>query len=103
MFDDNSHRYAPDAVLVVNGRKGLYALVQGYYSYPIGAHPPECPLIKDCVAVKLVTKHGDRWYGCHRAYINAELKMVLVGHNLRDEVRQKWAMVPQDLQDGRHG
>lgn len=39
-----------------------------------------------------------RWFGCERAYINSELRMVLVGHNSRDEVRQTWLVVPAELQ-----
>jgi ABC-type phosphate/phosphonate transport system substrate-binding protein len=48
--------------------------------------------------VQVIAANGQsRWYGCIRAYINAELRMVIVGTNSRDEVRAKWEIVPEDL------
>lgn len=50
-------------------------------------------------AVEMVTEVGSSWQGCERAYINAELRMVLVFRDLRDEVIIKtWQDVPENLQ-----
>src|SRR5690349_10952274 len=97
-FDDLTPRYAPDRVIVISGpeRKAYAEPVHKYIAHPEGAHPKGCPLRPDCVALELVTTFGSRWYGCQRAYINSELRMVVVGANSRDEVRMQWAPVPED-------
>lgn len=92
---DQTPRYAPSKVLIVN--HGIVPVV-GYTAYPPGSHPVGCPLIKSCTAVELITTHGSRWYGFDSAYINSELRMVVVGFDSRDEVRAGWQKVPKDKQ-----
>jgi len=103
-FDDHSHRYAPTRV-VVNYRDNTeshnpafaWAEVQGYIVYPPNQHGAS-PIDNEITAVKAITPLGVRWYGCERAYINAELKLVVVGHNSDDEVRRRWPVVDPKLQ-----
>lgn len=89
MFDDFTPRYAPERV-VCQGKVDVP--VRSYRAYPKGQHPQGCPLVPDCTALEMVTEHGSRWYGCERAYINSELRMVVVGINSRDTVRKRWAI-----------
>lgn len=103
LFDDPSHRYAPDTLLFVAWDKAAapaaYKPVAQAIAYPPHHHPKPCAIRAECTAVQLLSVDGlSRWYGCERAYINSELRMVLVGHCSRDEVRQKWAVVPAELQ-----
>ena len=88
---DRTPRYAPIKVIVIRSDgKGVMAPVTGAIAWPSGNHPAGCPLIPDCVALELQTEFGPRWFGCEHAYINSELRMVVVGTNERDEVRMKW-------------
>lgn len=97
---DMTPRYAPSTVLISNwrtdakGPAGWYAPVLQYIFHPAGTH--HGPLKPDWAALQLVTAKGDRWYGCQSAYINSELRMVVVGTPARDEVRMKWDVVPED-------
>lgn len=97
---DLTPRYAPDRVLVFVGSAGQHRAmdlpVLRYIAHPAGHHPKGCPLIAECTALELQTEFGSRWYGCERAYINSELRMVVVGTNPRDEVRMGWEVVPED-------
>jgi hypothetical protein len=93
---DQTPRYTPNKVVVVAGRGGVLATVTGVRAYPPGTHPEGCPLIEGCTAVELRTEYGSRWYGCGSAYINAELRMVIIGTHRRDEVRMGWERVPAD-------
>lgn len=90
-FDDLTPRYAPDTVITVSGRYPVDRAI----AYPPGQHPPRCPLVPDCTALELRTRGGSRWYGCQRAYINSELRMIVVGHDRRDEVRATWPAVQE--------
>ena len=84
---DMTPRYAPDHVIIAKAMK-LCPVTQSI-AYPPGTHP-HSPIKNDMTALELVTGHGSRWFGCERAYINSELRMVIVGTNPRDEVRMKW-------------
>lgn len=97
-FDDMSHRYAPTEVWVAGRGAARPALrpVQRYIFHPAGTHV-ESPIQDGIGTLECVTDFGSRWFGCDRAYINAELRMVVVGHNPRDEVRARWELVPEDL------
>lgn len=99
MFDDMTPRYAPDAVMIADwslkGSGGRVCPVIGSHFYPAGVARPH-PIRLEMGCLVLHTEHGDRCYGCERAYINSELRMVVVGTNSRDEVRSKWAIVPED-------
>ncbi len=63
------------------------------------AHPPSddrpgCPLVPTVTALECVTDKGSRWYGCERAYINSELRMVVVGFPAAFEAVRAWDVVP---------
>lgn len=85
---DRVPRYAPSHVIIAKAMKLLP--VRSYRAYPIGDHPADCPIKSGMVALELVTDKGSRWYGCESAYINSELRMVVMGFDSRDEVRSKW-------------
>jgi hypothetical protein len=91
---DTKHRYAPSTV-VCGMRVDVH--VQQYKYHPPGTHA-HSPIVDTTGALELVTELGSRWYGCDRAYINAELRMVVIGFDARDEVRAKWTVVPKKLQ-----
>jgi len=76
--DTQEHRYAPLAEMAT--------------FYPPHLHPWS-PIRDDIGALELRNGYRVRWYGCERAYINAELRLVVVGHNSRDEVRATWKKV----------
>ncbi len=80
-------RYAPSHVIIARRIK-LFP-VTSFVAHPAGTHP-NSPIKNDMCAVELVTEAGSRWFGCERAYINSELRMVVVGFDSRDEVRSKW-------------
>lgn len=67
-----------------------FCRVVSYRSYPPGQHPKGCPLVPNCTALECVTANGSRWFGCDKAWINSELKMVIIGTNPRDFVRMHW-------------
>jgi hypothetical protein len=93
MFDyDLTPRYAPTEVMIVSGKRFGMAPVIGAIAHPPMAHPKGCPLIQECCALELQTEFGSRWFGCERAYINSELRMVVIGTPSRDEVRMKWSV-----------
>lgn len=85
---DRVPRYAPSHVIIAHAMKLLPVL--RYIAHPAGTHPANCPIKSEMVALELVTAKGSRWYGCERAYINSELRMVCIGFDSRDEVRRKW-------------
>lgn len=93
---DMTPRYAPDTVMIVNGRHFGRRAVTGSIFYPVGVARPSRVIRDDWGALELKTDGGSSWYGCVRAYINAELRMVVVGTPARDEVRMQWAIVPED-------
>jgi len=86
---DETPRYAPDVVTTLRGRQPVIRAI----AHPAGQHPTNCPLIKDCVALELVTTAGSRWYGVERAWINSELRMVVKGFNARFEEMAAWQKV----------
>ena len=97
-----SHRYAPTRVLMLRGKGGVYQPVVQYIAHPPGGHPAGSPIRKDMTALEMKTPAGSSWQGCERAYINAELRMVCVFKDLRDEVILKtWGKVPARLQVNR--
>jgi hypothetical protein len=103
MFDDMTPRYAPDYVFIVcpdgqDSMKAYRSPVTGSTFYPAGVdRPNRCPIRSDMGVLELKTQQGSRWYGCDRAYINSELRMVVVGCDSRDEVRMKWETVPEEM------
>jgi hypothetical protein len=104
---DMTPRYAPTHVIIAQRMK-LFppnarlirrnVAVTGARVYPVGHHPIQCPIAPEYCALELRTVAGSRWYGCERAYINSELRMVVIGTPARDEVRMKWEIVPEDRQ-----
>lgn len=93
MTIDRVPRYAPSKVIC----KAVEVPVLSYHVYPVGQHSKGCPLVEDCVALELRTERGSRWYGCENAWINAELRMVVVGFAAGDEVRSTWKPVKKNL------
>jgi hypothetical protein len=85
---DRTPRYAPERVIIAS-RMALLPVLS-YIAHPAGAHPEKCPIKSDMIALECKTEAGSRWFGCERAYINSELRMVTVGFDSRDEVRSKW-------------
>ena len=92
---DHTPRYAPDRVLVLDGGRAYDCPVTRAIAHPPGTHPGSC-IKAELTAVELQTAKGSRWYGFERAYINSELRLVVEGFDRRDEVRAKWALVPED-------
>lgn len=96
---DMTPRYLPDSFIIANwnlrsGGGSSHTVVQCIF-HPAGTH--RGPIREDWPAVQAVTEYGSRWFGCTRAYINSELRMVVIGTPQRDEVRMKWEIVPEDL------
>ena len=94
MTTEQIHRYAP-AITAISGRPQVR--IREYKTYPPGQHPKECCIRNTLTALELVTDYGSRWWGCDDAYINSELRMVVVG-DFKDEIRRKWKVVPKQLQ-----
>ena len=90
---DTTHRYAPTETICRCKRVPVTAWIL----HPAGHKVDGCPLYQDIPRVEMKTPVGSRWYGCRDAYINAELRFVIVGHSPRDEVRQSWEIVPENL------
>lgn len=92
---DRIERYAPETVMTVRG--GMRPVLRWI------AHPPGeragCPIAPEWTALECVTDAGSRWYGCERAWIGSDLRMHVVGFPERDEVRRKWAIVPEADRD----
>lgn len=104
MFDDMTPRYAPSHVLVVRNGMGVAAPVVNSIAHPPYGHPDNCPIQEDMTALELRTSYGSTWYGCKYAYINGELRMIVVGCDSRDEIRSKWAVAEIELDPvERHG
>lgn len=94
MFSDMTPRYAPNKVMTL--QNGLQPVTQSVF-YPAGSHPKNCPIKPSMGVLALTAVTGQtRYYGCDRAYINSELRMVVVGCDNRDEIRTKWEKVPAD-------
>jgi hypothetical protein len=90
---DMTPRYAPDRVIIASAMK--LCPVTSYRFHPANSHKGSA-IKAEWSALELMTAKGSRWYGCHHAYINSELRMVIVGTPERDEVRMKWPIVPED-------
>lgn len=89
---DRIPRYAPSKVLFTNSMTALMLPVTRYIVHPPNQHPAKCPIRAEMTALECQTGVGSRWFGCEHAYINSELRMVVVGFDARDEVRSKWEM-----------
>lgn len=102
-FTDLVPRYAPDHVLIMatGDGKAYDCPVLEYKILPATTQAKrrdaQIPIMHDLPVLELVTIHGSRYYGVLAGYINSELRMVIIGTNPRDEVRVKWAVVPEDL------
>jgi len=86
-------RYVPEHVIIASAMKLLPVLQTVFH--PAGTHSGS-PIKNEMGAVECITAKGSCWFGCERAYINSELRMVIVGTNPRDEVRMKWEKVSND-------
>jgi hypothetical protein len=87
---DMTPRYAPKTVQV-RGYSNVKAT--GYKVHPPGTH--HGPIVSSMTALEIETPYGSRWFGVESAYINSQLRAVVVGTNRRDEVRMKWLVVPK--------
>lgn len=94
---DTTPRYAPAEVMTL---RGVRPVLRSAF------HPPESeearrksgiPIVASYGVLELVTDAGSRYYGVDRAYINSELRMVVIGVNKRDEVVSKWPVVPRRM------
>ena len=95
---DMTPRYAPETVMTLKGERPVLK----YIVHPKGKRE-ECPISENMAALEIVTDSGSRWFGVSDAYINAELRMVVVGTNVRDEIRMKWTPVPEKHRLGSSG
>ncbi len=90
---DMKHRYVPRDFITKDG----WAHVGTWIAHPPGGHK-DSPIRNEMGAVECILVNGHwRWFGCERAYIKSELRMVIVGTNPKDEVRMAWKIVPKDL------
>lgn len=90
---DITPRYTPSHVIVVGGDSGKITgdlRVEQAIFHPAGTAPTGCPIRIDCNVLELRTHYGSRWYGCKKAYINSELRMVVVGFPARFEEMAAW-------------
>ena len=92
---DSKHRYAPVSAMTI--KRGMLA-VHKHTGFPPGTAPGCSPIRKDLFVADLTLADGShRYWGCSHCYINSELRFVIVGHPERDEIRQGWEEVPNDL------
>jgi len=94
-MQDTTPRYAPEQVIVVSQGQWRVAPVLEWKATPPG-HGSKI-IRDDMTLLECKTEFGIRHFGCDRAYINSELRMVVVGFDARDEVRRKWEPVPLAL------
>lgn len=86
IFDDPTPRYAPEMMISASAARQP---VTRWVVHPAGQHAG--PIRSDVTAVECVLADGSRrWFGCESAHINSELRLVVVGHPSRDEVRRNW-------------
>lgn len=78
---DLTTRYAPNMDMTDHGMRPVLCWL---------VHPARCPICADMIALECVTAVCSRWYGVQSARINSELRMVITGTPIRDEVRMKW-------------
>lgn len=96
-WDSTTWQYAPTEVFADRRRQ---LVIESLY-HPAGTHP-KSPIDNAMGALELVTPSGARrWYGVDEAMINSELRMIVRGHDTRDEVRHRWQVVPKALRDGK--
>lgn len=88
---DRTPRYAPSHVLIMGAGK---VAVSSYVAHPPGTHAAS-PIDNALTALECRTAYGVRWYGCERAWINSELRMVCAGFNAADYVRSRWEVEVQ--------
>lgn len=85
-------RYAPERIMTIKGMQPVTSAV----FHPAGNHEGS-PIKNEMAALELTTPVGSRWFGCEWAYINSELRMVVIGCDFRDEVRKAWQTVPPQM------
>lgn len=99
------HLYAPEAMLTVEGGRPRTLAVQRYEALPGTAEWNTTSATGEVdVLFHLGVSGRPTSRRCKRAYINAELRMVMVfdTETLRDDViRNSWARVPLEARDGR--
>lgn len=85
-------KYCPKKVMTIVGERIVVSVI----AHPKNNHPKDCPIVLDRVAIELITSEGSRWYGCERAYINSELRVIVEGFNPNNEEMANWQTVPSD-------
>lgn len=86
---DRVPRYAPSEVMKAgHGRLPVLS----YRVHPPVSDPKDrnAPIVASMTALECVTSAGSRWYGCERAWINSELRMVVSGFDARFEEMGRW-------------
>ena len=98
---DRVPRYAPQRVVIARTRaypyNPGYADVLGVKFHVAGSFGSEVPVRRDANCIEVITEYGSRWFGCERAYINSELRMVVVGFPAKFEEMARWLPVPEHL------
>lgn len=96
---DRIPRYVPDWTIALGFHGGMITVpVVSVRAFPPNTHPKNCPIVADMTAVEMVTaRHGSRWWGFERAYINSELRMVVIGFSSRCEIRSRWEVVKVEV------
>jgi hypothetical protein len=84
-----NHYYAPTQIMTLHGTQP----VTQYICHPPNTHKAS-PIVDDLVAVELKTPTGPRWFGAELAYINSELRFVVVR---KTPPSNDWLEVPENL------
>ncbi len=92
-MQSSTERLTPEKVLIVTAGAKVHRWVPVHstIAHPPGDHPDNCPLVKDCMAVEMKTKHGSRWWGFTKAWIGSDLRMHVDGLSTGCEEVQSWA------------
>lgn len=90
---DQTPRYTPKTVTYVRDGQGSRLPVLNVIFHPPGTH--KGIIRPDIGALELKTARGSRWYGCENAYINSELRMIVVGFPRGFEEMAHWEKVPE--------
>ena len=95
---NDEHRYLPRTLMSAKTWTTENVISSTFFPSMKHLHSP----IKNGLgAVRVLLANGAvRWFGATDAYINSELRMVVVGHNPRDEVRAKWVVVSPNNTNG---
>ena len=98
---DRVPRYVPEQIMMFKHKEiyGVWGVVPvtGAKFHVAGSFGSEVPVRRDANCIEVITEYGSRWFGCERAYINSELRMVVVGFPAKFEEMARWLPVPEHL------